>query len=139
MLQAAAAAAERRARDDAGCACGAKGSTSFTEAEVIELESQPSSAAPQQRRSKPESSAKQAGNASQSSSSKARVDSQASTDLGARAQHDRGNVEKQPQATRGHQQQGDNNLKRGQAMQEQEGPIDLTADSDGEPEVEVLD
>lgn len=139
MLQAAAAAAERRARDDAGCACGAKGSTSFTEAEVIELESQPSSAAPRQRQSMPESSAKQAGNASQRSSSKARVDSQAGTNLGARAQHDRGILQKQPHVTRVHQQQGESNLKRGQAMQQQEGPIDLTADSDGEPEVEVLD
>ena len=56
VLQAAAAAAERRARDDAGCACGLKGSTAFTEAEVTELESQPSSAPTSQRNSKQEPS-----------------------------------------------------------------------------------
>ena len=56
VLQAAAAAAERRARDDAGCACGFKGSTAFTEAEIIELESQPGSAPASQQNSKQEPS-----------------------------------------------------------------------------------
>ena len=36
--QAAAAAAERRAKDDVGCGCGAKASTDLTEADITALE-----------------------------------------------------------------------------------------------------
>jgi hypothetical protein len=56
-----------------------------------------------------------------------------------RVQHERGTVEEQPLATRVHQQQGNSSLKRGLEMQEQQEAIDLTGESDDEPEVEVLD
>ncbi len=114
-MQAAAAAAERRARDDAGCACGAKGGTAFTEAEVIELESQPSSAAAQQAQGTGIPGVQQLAHGEPSSASALSMQSQSCATLDATSQ--------QQAAVNGNRKQTREEL------------IDLTADSDDEPDV----
>lgn len=136
MLQTAALAAERRARDDTGCACGAKGGTSFTEAEVIELESQPSSAVPRQQNGTRESDAQQLGNAEHQSGIGARAHGQNGT--GSEAVHHQQSVQVELQSgfadKHVHQQRG-GIVEQKQFEHQQEESIDLTADSDPEPEV----
>ena len=136
VLQAAATAAERRARDDAGCACGAKGGTSFTEAEVIELESQPSSAPPHQQNGTRESDAQQLGSAEQESAIGARAHGQNGT--GSEAVFQQHSVQVGLQdgfADRYVHQQRGGTVEQKQSEHQQEDLIDLSADSDPEPEV----
>jgi len=136
VLQAAAAAAERRARDDAGCACGAKGGTSFTEAEVIELESQLSSAASCQQKVTRESDAQQSGNAEHQSAIGSRAHAQNGTGSEAIPQQQSVQVGLQSGfADRHVHQQRGGTVEQKQSEHQQEDLIDLTADSDHEPEV----
>jgi len=136
VLQAAAAAAERRARDDAGCACGAKGGTSFTKAEVIELESQLSSAAPCQQKVTRESDAQQPGDAEHQSAIGSRAHAQNGTGSEAISQQQSVQVGLQSGfADRHVHQQRGGTVEQKQSEHQQDNLIDLTADSDHEAEV----
>ena len=132
VLQAAAAAAERRARDDTGCACGLKGSTAFTEAEVLELESQPGSAPVSQQNSKQEPRAllrsrSEALNSSRTCRSDS-IDSLESRERKAAKLPDHMNSDVGRQAK--------SSLQEGVSMQNQEQEvIDLISDSEGEVEL----
>ena len=133
IVQAAAAAAERRARDDAGCACGARGGTSFTEAEVIELESQPSSAAAQQAQGTGNPEAQLPAHGEQNEATASRVQGQNCVALDATSQQQR-------ELLHGHRQQQtavNGNSKQTREEVDMQELIDLTADSDDEPDVIV--
>ena len=131
MFQAAAAAAERRARDDAGCACGAKGGTLFTEAEVIQLESQPSSAAAQQEEGSREPGLQQLGDAEQNKASAARMQGQMGIPLDGESPQGGEYFERHVPQQRG----GVSEEKQAREEVYMQEPIDLTADSDIEAEV----
>lgn len=131
VLQAAAAAAERRARDDAGCACGAKGGTSFTEAEVTILESQPISAAAEDSRSTRDPSVEQPGDAKQNTANAIRLQGQGGKSMDVSAHQ-------QSELCSRHapQQRGDTGKQeRTREEVDMQELIDLTADSDAEPEL----
>ncbi|CAL5229206.1 g12489 [Coccomyxa viridis] len=124
--EAAAAAAERRARDDAGCACGAKGGTSFTEAEVIELESQPGSAAAQQALGTEEPGVQQPAHAEQSRAGASSMQGQSCVALEATPQQ-----QGELLYGRKHQQTAVNGKrKQSREAADMRELIDLTADSD---------
>lgn len=126
VVQAAAAAAERRARDDAGCACGAKGGTSFTEAEVIELESQPGSAAAQQALGTEEPGVQQPAHAEQSRAGASSMQGQSCVALEATPQQ-----QGELLYGRKHQQTAVNGKrKQSREAADMRELIDLTADSD---------
>ena len=131
VLQAAAAAAERRARDDAGCACGAKGGTSFTEAEVVELESQPSSAAAQQAQGTGIPGVQQLAHGEPSTASASSMHGQSCAALAATSQEQAELLQRHK-----HQQTAVNgNRKQIREEVDMRELIDLTADSDDEPDV----
>ena len=131
VVQAAAAAAERRARDDAGCACGLKGSTAFTEAEVIELESQPGSAVASQQDSKQEPSVP-----SHSRSEPLNPSRPCPSDsTGSLESREQGTAKLLNQMHGDAERQADGSLQGRVSLQSQEELIDLVSDSEGEVEV----
>ena len=131
VLQAAAAAAERRARDDAGCACGLKGSTAFTEAEVIELESQPGSAPASQQTSKQEPGVPSHSCVEPLNSSKACP----SDSTGSVESREQGTTKLLNQMHCDAERQADGSLQERVSLQSQEELIDLVSDSEDEVEV----
>ena len=131
VLQAAAAAAERRARDDAGCACGLKGSTAFTEAEVIELESQPSSAPASQQNSKQRPSVTVHSCSEPLNPSRPRP----SNSIGSLESGERGTNKLLNQMHGDAARQADGSVQERVSLQSQEDLIDLISDSEGEVEV----
>lgn len=126
-------AAERRARDDAGCGCGAKGGTSFTDAEVIELESQPSSANVHEQKGKQAAATHTASHTDPHKLSRTGVGTLDGTDSSSRPQQHDADAAKQLDFKKGLGVWRDEEQK--YSMQKQEEAIDLTADSDIEPEV----
>ena len=133
VLQAAAAAAERRARDDAGCACGLKGSTAFTEAEVIELESQPSSAPASQQNSRQEPSVPSHSRSEPLNPS--RPCQCPSDSTGSLESREQGTTKLLNQMHGDAERQVDGSLQERVSLQGQDELIDLISDSEGEVEV----
>ena len=131
VLQAAAAAAERRARDDAGCACGLKGSTAFTEAEVTELELQPGSAPASQQNSKQEP-----GVPSHSRSEPLNASRPCPSDsTGSLESREQGTTKLLNQMHGDAERQADGSLRERVSLQSQEELIDLVSDSEDEVEL----